>query len=344
MPPKKEWIGKHIDKLTVVKELEPYRSPTGKSTRRFLCRCDCGAETVQLQSTLSDKRRYHQCPECSGRDRTARELKTDLTGQHFDRLEVLEPAPLPRKQANGQRTGWRCRCECGNEIITTRKALVGGKRSCGCLIGESSLSRIEQDNVLGRYGGTVISAIQPDRLANSNSNSGIKGVYWSNGEQCWIAKITVQRKTITIGRFHSLEAATKSRREAEEKYFAPIISSFKEAHLMNPKTFNILFSEALSQPNSDIFVSEWATSSLFDPSPDGPAPDYNKITEQLKQIHRLAHISLPELRAISGLTQAAFAERFCIPRRTVEGWEAKGTCPSYVRLMLAQLLGITKRP
>ena len=49
MPPKKEWIGKHIDKLTVVKELEPYRSPTGKSTRRFLCLCDCGAETVQLQ-------------------------------------------------------------------------------------------------------------------------------------------------------------------------------------------------------------------------------------------------------------------------------------------------------
>ena len=51
-----------------------------------------------------------------------------------------------------------------------------------------------------------------------------------------------------------------------------------------------------------------------------------------------------ELRAASGLTQAAFAEKFSIPKRTVEGWEAKGTYPSYVRLMLAQLLGIIKMP
>lgn len=230
MPPKKEWIGKHIDKLTVVKELEPYRSPTGKSTRRFLCLCDCGAETVQLQSTLGDKRRYHQCPECSGRDRTDRVLKADLTGQHFDRLEVLGPAPLPRKQANGQRTGWLCLCDCGNEIVTTRKALLAGKRSCGCLVKEASLKRLETDNVLGRYDGTVLSSIRNDRPANKNSKSGIKGVYWSNSEQCWISKITVRRKSITIGRFASLDAAVKARQAAEEEYFQPIIDAWEKEH------------------------------------------------------------------------------------------------------------------
>lgn len=113
---------------------------------------------------------------------------------------------------------------------------------------------------------------------------------------------------------------------------------------MDDKTFNILFTEALVQPDLDKFIAEWGTSSLFDPAPDGSPPDYDKIVIQLKHVHYLAHVTVADLRAFAGLTQAAFAEHFCIPKRTLEGWEAKGTCPSYVRLMLAQLLGITKRP
>ena len=133
-------------------------------------------------------------------------------------------------------------------------------------------------------------------------------------------------------------------REGNKRYCSESCRKINEkgSISMNECTFNLLWPEALSQPDADIFVSEWATSSLFDPSPNGPAPDYNKIKEQLQQIHRLAHISLPELRSIAGLTQAAFAKRFCIPRRTVEGWEAKGSCPDYVRLMIAQLLGMQR--
>ena len=62
---------------------------------------------------------------------------------------------------------------------------------------------------------------------NKNNKSGVKGVYWSEREQRWIAKITVKRKSITIGRFRTLEDAAKAREEAEEKYFAPLIEEYK---------------------------------------------------------------------------------------------------------------------
>ena len=35
---------------------------------------------------------------------------------------------------------WRCRCECGGEIVTQRGSLLSGRtRSCGCLRREASL-------------------------------------------------------------------------------------------------------------------------------------------------------------------------------------------------------------
>ena len=150
-----------------------------------------------------------------------------MTGQRFGRLTILGPAELDKAKANGQRLGWRCRCECGREIVTTRKELMSGKvLSCGCLLAESSAARVA--DVVGQVDGTTLSAIRPERGANATSKSGVKGVYWSEREGCWIAKITVRRRCITIGRYSNLEVAKKARAAAEEQYFAPILEAYKE--------------------------------------------------------------------------------------------------------------------
>ena len=112
---------------------------------------------------------------------------------------------------------------------------------------------------------------------------------------------------------------------------------------MDNKTFYTLFGEALVASDRDTYIGEWATSSLFDPDPDAPAPDYDAIVAQLGNIWDVAHMSVAQIRATTGLSQARFAERFCIPRRTVEGWESKNSCPDYIRLMLAEILEIIKR-
>lgn len=53
----------------------------------------------------------------------------DLTGQRFGKLVVLERlANYKRKQ-----TYYKCKCDCGNEVITNSSKLRDGKKtSCGC--------------------------------------------------------------------------------------------------------------------------------------------------------------------------------------------------------------------
>lgn len=220
----KDLTGQRFGRLTVLRLCEePYISPSGKKTRRWICRCDCGREISVLQNALTGKNGTRSCG-CQQKASIRSQAK-DMTGQRFGRLTVISQAELPKPEPNGTRLGWRCRCDCGREIVTTRKALLTGKKlSCGCLLSEASAKRV--DAAVGHYDGTTISAIKPDRQANKNSQSGVKGVYWSDREQMWIAKITVRRKAITIGRYKTLDEAAAARREAEEKYFAPILENY----------------------------------------------------------------------------------------------------------------------
>lgn len=54
-------------------------------------------------------------------------------------------------------------------------------------------------------------------------------------------------------------------------------------------------------------------------------------------------MTVKELRTAAGMTQAAFAEYFGIPKRTIESWEAltptaKRACPPYLlELMIYKL-------
>lgn len=190
-----------------------------------MCECRCGNKTEVLQAQLtSGKTRSCGCLQKEVASNQAKELR----GRRFGKLEVLGRVELERPCTNGQRSGWFCRCDCGKEVVVIRKDLLSGKvQSCGCLLRETARKKIVEQNAVGHYAGTTISVLNPDRPPNKNNKSGVKGVYWSEREQRWIAKITVKRKSITIGRFRTLEDAAKAREEAEEKYFAPLIEEYK---------------------------------------------------------------------------------------------------------------------
>ena len=225
MPAPKDLTGQRFGRLTVLGlDPEPYRSPGGKPTRRWRCRCECGTELVVLQNALTGKNGTRSCG-CV-RAEKSRAAAVDMSGQRFGRLTVLGQEELDRPRTNGQRMGWKCRCDCGNIITAARKDLLSGKLlSCGCLLSEASAARLA--DAVGQMDGTTLSAIRPERGANKNSKSGIKGVYWSARDGCWIAKITVRRRSITVGRYHDLSAAIKARRAAEEEYFKPLLDAHK---------------------------------------------------------------------------------------------------------------------
>ena len=112
---------------------------------------------------------------------------------------------------------------------------------------------------------------------------------------------------------------------------------------MTDKQFNTLFSAALSSDDRDAFVSASTLSAIWG-DPEGAEIPPERIAA-VSGIWDAAHASIRDIRACTGLTQAAFCTRFCIPRRTVEDWEAgRRSCPDYVRLLLAQAAGVHARP
>ena len=55
--------------------------------------------------------------------------KIDLTGVRFGRLEVVSEV-----ESVGKHKRWKCRCDCGNEVVVMGDHLKSGAtKSCGCL-------------------------------------------------------------------------------------------------------------------------------------------------------------------------------------------------------------------
>lgn len=58
-----------------------------------------------------------------------------------------------------------------------------------------------------------------NRKVNSNSVSGFKGVTWRAGRNRWLARITVNKRTVYLGLFKNPEDAYKAYCDAATKYF-----------------------------------------------------------------------------------------------------------------------------
>lgn len=215
--------GERFGRLVVLGEdPEPYVSPKGVKTRRWRCRCDCGNEVIVLQNALTSKKDPTTSCGCSRRD-----YGEDLTGKRFGRLVVVKKVLLDKKKSNGVVSGWLCKCDCGNEIIKISKELKLDKvQSCGCLLSETARDKATKENIFGHVESTALSALKIGGKPRKNNSSGVTGVYWSKREERWIAKIGFQGKIITIGSFIKKEDAIAARKEAEEKYFRPMLDKY----------------------------------------------------------------------------------------------------------------------
>lgn len=89
--------------------------------RAWLCQCDCGGQTICETNSLTSGHSTG-CGRCW--------RVKDESGNRYGRLLVLERAVTRR----GRGAFWRCRCDCGNEIVTTGGSLrYGSSQSCGCV-------------------------------------------------------------------------------------------------------------------------------------------------------------------------------------------------------------------
>ena len=130
--------GQRFGKLTVIER-------TDERQDRYLvwrCKCDCGEEIFVNTKRLTRGTISH-CGCASTRI-------TDLTSQRFGKLTVIERTD---KQEDRYWV-WRCRCDCGREILVNTKRLTRGTIShCGCdKKSKLSLGPVPEDLTGKRYG------------------------------------------------------------------------------------------------------------------------------------------------------------------------------------------------
>lgn len=112
---------------------------------------------------------------------------------------------------------------------------------------------------------------------------------------------------------------------------------------MTNKEYLACLQAALKCPDCDTYTSDMALSTIWGDAPDAPIPP--ERLEALASIYTAAHRTVREIIAAAGMTQAAFSERLCIPRRTVGDWcTGRRECLPYIRLMMQQCLGLYTPP
>lgn len=117
-----ESIGKKYGKLTCL-EYSHLEHGVGYF---FKFKCDCGKEKIYNISRVRNG--YIKSCGCLRKENSRKAIFKDLTGQTFNYLTVLHYVG----QKNG-RTMWKCRCECGNEVIVGSASLKSGNtKACGC--------------------------------------------------------------------------------------------------------------------------------------------------------------------------------------------------------------------
>lgn len=128
-----DMIGKRFGKLTVVKRQGTHVTPSGQKKVTWLCKCDCGNDTVVTSEDLK-----------SGHTKSCGCLPTktrgsgliNLVGQRFGKLVVIERSEDATYESNGKTMTsprWLCKCDCGNNVIVQGGNLRSGNtKNCGC--------------------------------------------------------------------------------------------------------------------------------------------------------------------------------------------------------------------
>lgn len=151
--------------------------------------------------------------------------RIDLTGQRFGRLVAIKDAGYTKNRSRV----WECKCDCGNTAFVQAGNLKNGHtKSCGCLQASPPHENLRKAHKWSRIHDlkehTKLSALS--QSISSNNKSGVKGVFYDKKRKRWGATLRIKGVIVLHSRFAKKEDAIRARREAEEKYFKPILEKY----------------------------------------------------------------------------------------------------------------------
>ena len=144
--------------------------------------------------------------------------KLDLTGHRYGKLTVLGPA-----ENIGERTAWRCLCDCGRQaIVKTTQLRSGHTKSCGC---KNAAGNPRAALGLTYIDGTCVEMLAAKTVRKSNT-SGVPGVDWWTSKRRWRAAICFKGKRYYLRSYGRFEDAVKARKRAEEELHDGFLREF----------------------------------------------------------------------------------------------------------------------
>ena len=202
---KVDLTGQRFGKLTVISKV-PQKYNDGFT--RWLCKCDCGKEVIARTNNLRSGH-TKSCGCTRKKEKIISDVRrpNDLTGQRFGKLIAVEST---EKRSSSGAVLWKCRCDCGNDILVKSTDLKNGTvKSCGCatsqLLSESS---------------TITNITRGETRANT---SGRVGVVWIEKRGKYRAQIGItengKKRSIHLGYFDNYGEAVNARVLAEKKYY-----------------------------------------------------------------------------------------------------------------------------
>lgn len=132
----------------------------------------------------------------------------DLQGMKFNKLLVLERDFPKEKLLQGNRTYWKCLCDCGNEVSVCSSHLTSGHTtSCGCARKENitkfnfkNKKRFNKYDLSGKYGIGWTSNTNKEFYFDLEDYDKIKDVCWYENNNGYISGM-INNRQILIHRF-----------------------------------------------------------------------------------------------------------------------------------------------
>lgn len=142
----------------------------------------------------------------------------DYIGKRFNHLTLIKNLNKLNKR-NSKLALFKCDCGNVKELVFTQ-VLNGETTSCGCK-NKGQNSNLTSAKVREKHIEFYKNKTQ------KNNKTGYTGISYINGK--YRVRIQINHKSKHIGYFNTLEDAVIARKNAEDKYFKPILEKYNKA-------------------------------------------------------------------------------------------------------------------
>ena len=149
----------------------------------------------------------------------------DIAGHKYGKLTAIKP--VGEKYS---RTIWLCKCDCGKDREVLIDQLSSGdvhecEKCAKKTKGNNTQVALKTKEKFSVDGTNILSI---NMKKPKNNVSGVKGVSFISKTKKWRAGIGYKGEKIFLGEFVDKNSAIKARKEAEEKYYKPILDSYEK--------------------------------------------------------------------------------------------------------------------